>query len=104
MIPDSFATGNYIEYFVTINGNDYPITPQNKEGPFASTLFINSKLGDAARTTIASSSNVAFLDIDSSITWTMKYKITRPVSSAEKTPSLNSINLIYTTSEHEGII
>ena len=103
-IPDSFATGNYIEYFVTINGNDYPITPQNKEGPFASTLFINSKLGDAARTTIASSSNVAFLDIDSSITWTMKYKITRPISSAEKTPSLNSINLIYTTSEHEGII
>ena len=103
-IPESFTQDTYIDYFLTINGNDYQITPQNKEGEHPSTFFINSKLGDSARASLASSQNVGFLEIEPTINWTIKYRLKRPVSITQETPALNSINLFYTTSKHEGVL
>jgi hypothetical protein len=105
IIPEEFDISvTYINYFIILNGVEYPITPQNKIGDYPSKYVINSTLGSDAQTDLLQSSKYAFIETEETISWELKVLISRPSSYTNMSPLLEAVNFMYTTVGYENVV
>ena len=105
VIPENFdASVTHINYFIIINGVEYPITPQNKLGDYPSKYVLNSTLGPDAQLELLQTSKYSFIETEETISWEVKVVISRPSSYTNMTPLLEAVNFMYTTVGYDNLV
>lgn len=98
------ALDRFFNYFITINGTDYPIGPSNRDTTRPRLYYINSGISKEAKSKIENETGYKFITTEEPVVfWTLKTSLTKGPLEAYLTPEVRGFKFIYTTSLDGGI-
>jgi len=93
---------NYFSYKLVIGGEEYPISPWNREGDSPRIYYININLPDDIKSGLAANQGVGFIDTNNpEISFKVKATLTRP-EDQYISPILKGVTFNYSTSLDGG--